>query len=342
MIAITEQLAETVGVSGACRALGVVRSSLYRSRPSVKAEPKSERRVSPRALQPAEKAAVREILNSDRFQDQAPREVYATLMDEGKYLCSWRTMYRILDEHQEVRERRNQLQHPHYVKPELLTTQPNQLWSWDITKLLGPTKWTYYYLYNILDVFSRYSVGWLIAERESASLAEDLIATTCARQGIQPNQLTIHADRGSSMTSKSVALLMADLGVTKTHSRPHVSNDNPFSESQFKTLKYRPDYPQRFGCQLDARMWAGEFFRWYNYEHHHTALGLLTPADVHFGRSQSILDQRQQVLLAAYQRNPERFVNGLSILSPLPTAVWINPPKILALPEPPSSSQSPP
>lgn len=342
MIAITEQLAETVGVSVACRALGVVRSSLYRSRLSVVVEPKSERRVSPRALQPAEKAEVREVLNSGRFQDQAPREVYATLMDEGIYLCSWRTMYRILDEHQEVRERRNQLQHPNYAKPQLLATQPNQLWSWDITKLLGPTKWTYYYLYNILDVFSRYSVGWLIAERESASLAEDLIAATCVRQGIQPNQLTIHADRGSSMTSKSVALLMADLGVTKTHSRPHVSNDNPFSESQFKTLKYRPNYPQRFGCQLDARAWAAEFFRWYNYEHHHTALGLLTPADVHFGRTQAILDQRQQVLLAAYQRYPERFVKGLSILSPLPAAVWINPPKILALPESPPSSQSSP
>jgi putative transposase len=202
----------------------------------------------------------------------------------------------------------------------------NQLWSWDITKLLGPTKWSYYYLYNILDVFSRYSVGWLIAERESASLAEELIAATCVRQGIQPGQLTIHADRGSSMSSKPVALLMADLGVTKTHSRPHVSNDNPFSEAQFKTLKYRPDYPARFGCQLDARTWAGEFFRWYNYEHHHSAIGLLTPADVHFGRAQTILDQRQQVLRVAYLKNPERFVKGPSTPAPLPPAVWINPP----------------
>jgi putative transposase len=341
LIASTEQLAETIGVSAACQALDVVRSSLYRARPSIAADPPPERLASPRALPPTEKEAVRKILNSDRFQDQAPREVYATLMDEGKYLCSWRTMYRILDENQEVQERRNQLQHPHYTKPELLATQPNQLWSWDITKLLGPAKWTYYYLYNILDVFSRYSVGWLIAERESASLAQELIAATCVRQGIQPQQLTIHADHGSSMTSKPVALLMADLGVTKTHSRPHVSNDNPFSEAQFKTLKYRPDYPERFGCQADARSWAGEFFRWYNYEHHHSAIGLLTPADVHFGRAQAVLDQRQQVLQVAYLTNPERFVKGLSVPAQLPTAVWINPPKNLALSEPPPSSPSP-
>jgi len=331
LITSTEQLAETVGVSAACQALDVPRSGLYRKRRVTEPHSTLEAAVSPRALQPTEKAEVRQVLNSDRFQDQTPREVYATLMDEGKYLCSWRTMYRILDENQEVRERRNQLRHPNYAKPELLATQPNQLWSWDITKLLGPAKWTYYYLYNILDVFSRYSVGWLIAERESASLAEELIAATCVRQNIQPQQLTIHADRGSSMTSKPVALLMADLGVTKTHSRPHVSNDNPFSESQFKTLKYRPDYPDRFGCQQDARTWAAEFFRWYNYEHHHTALGLLTPSDVHFGRAQTILDQRQQVLQTAYQKNPERFVKGVSTSTQLPSAVWINRP-ITAIP----------
>ena len=243
MIASTEQLAETVGVSAACQALEMPRSSLYRARQGQAPDQTQESMVSPRALSPDEKVEIRQVLNSERFADQPPREVYATLLDEGTYLCSWRTMYRILDENQEVQERRNQLRHPHYTKPELLATQPNQLWSWDITKLLGPTKWTYYYLYNILDVFSRYSVGWMIAERESAALAEELIAATCVRQGINPGQLTIHADRGSSMTSKPVALLMADLGVTKTHSRPHVSNDNPFSESQFKTLKYRPDYP---------------------------------------------------------------------------------------------------
>jgi len=283
--------------------------------------------ISPRTLSLDERAVVRQVLDSERFRDQAPREVYATLIDEGQYFCSVRTMYRILDEDEQVCERRNQLRHPNYVKPELLATQPNQLWSWDITKLLGPAKWTYYYLYVILDVFSRYVVGWLIAERESASLAEELIAATCQRQNIQLDQLTIHADRGSSMTSKPVALLMADLGVTKTHSRPHVSNDNPFSEAQFKTLKYRPDYPSRFGCLLDARSWAQEFFQWYNYEHHHSALKLLTPADVHFGRAQAVLAKRQQVLVAAFQKNPERFVKGLPTLQQLPQAVWINPPK---------------
>ena len=331
MIASTEQLAERVGVSAACQALDMPRSSLYRTRNVTEPRPGCEGTVSPRALPSSERAEVRQVLNSERFADQPPREVYATLLDEGTYLCSWRTMYRILEENQEVRERRNQLRHPNYTKPELLATQPNQLWSWDITKLLGPTKWTYYYLYNILDVFSRYSVGWMIAECESATLAEELIAATCVRQNIEPGQLTIHADRGSSMTSKPVALLMADLGVTKTHSRPHVSNDNPFSESQFKTLKYRPDYPERFGCQQDARTWTTEFFRWYNYEHHHSALGLLTPADVHFGRAQTILNQRQQVLHTAYLKNPERFVKGPSAPALLPTAVWINPPTTFSL-----------
>jgi putative transposase len=320
----TEDVSKRIGLQAACAALGVPRSSLYRSRQPCR-EPRTAQ-ISPRALSAAEKAAVRQELNSERFVDCAPREVYATLLDEGRYVCSWRSMYRILAENDEVRERRNQLRHPNYSKPELLATAPNQLWSWDITKLLGPTKWTYYYLYVILDVFSRYVVGWMIAERESAALAEELIAQTCARQGIQRGQLTLHADRGGSMTSKPLALLLADLGVTKTHSRPHVSNDNPYSEAQFKTLKYRPDYPTRFGCQTDARAWAQSFFAWYNYEHHHTGLGLLTPADVHYHRAATVLTQRQAVLLAAYQKTPERFVKGLPVPSPLPTAVWINPP----------------
>jgi putative transposase len=321
-----EQLGQRIGVEAACVALSVPRSSLYRAR-----RPRSARshpKISPRAFSEAEKIKVREELNSERFQDCAPREAYATLLDEGQYLCSWRSMYRILAENEEVRERRNQLRHPNYSKPELLATGPNQLWSWDITKLLGPTKWTYYYLYVILDVFSRYVVGWMIAECESAILAEELIAETCARQGIQPDQLTIHADRGSSMTSKSVAFLLADLGVTKTHSRPHVSNDNPYSEAQFKTLKYRPDYPSRFGCQADARAWANTFFTWYNQEHHHSGLALLTPADVHYQRAQALLQKRQMVLQAAYQKTPQRFVKGLPVPPPLPQAVWINPPTV--------------
>ena len=228
-----------------------------------------------RALSAAEREAVHQTLNSERFADQAPREVYATLLDEGTYLCSPRTMYRVLSEHAEVRERRDQLRHPAYAKPELLATGPNQVWSWDITQLLGPMKWVYYYLYVMLDIFSRYVVGWLIAERESSSLAELLIAEACAKQHIAPDQLTIHADNGGPMIAKPVTLLMADLGVQPSHSRPHVSNDNPFSEAQFKTLKYQPDYPERFGSPLDARTWAPTFFPWYNDEHHHRGIGFL-------------------------------------------------------------------
>ena len=317
-----EGLSKQVGKHQACAVLGVPRGRLY-----LREKRQSPRGPSPRSLSSNEKETVRQELNSERFQDCAPREVYATLLDEGRYLCSWRSMYRILDEHQEVRERRNQLRHPSYSKPELLATAPNQLWSWDITKLLGPSKWTYYYLYVILDVFSRYVVGWMIAERESAALAEELIAQTCLRQGVQRGQLTIHADRGSAMTSKPVALLLADLGVTKTHSRPHVSNDNPYSEAHFKTMKYRPDYPSRFGSQQDARAWANAFFDWYNHEHHHTGLALLTPADVHFHRAQNVLQKRQAVLDAAYARTPERFVRGTPAPMQVPQAVWINPPK---------------
>lgn len=320
-----EALSQKIGKRAACAALGLPRSSLYRAQKPRRTQT-SPPKASPRALSQPEKDAVRQELNSERFQNFAPREVYATLMDEGRYLCSYRSMYRILSENNEVRERRNQLRHPNYTKPELLATAPNQLWSWDITKLLGPSKWTYFYLYVILDVFSRYVVGWMIAERESASLAEELISQTCTRQGIQRGQLTIHADRGSSMTSKPVALLLADLGVTKTHSRPHVSNDNPYSEAQFKTLKYRPDYPTRFGCQQDARAWAHPFFGWYNHEHHHTGLALLTPADVHFNRAQNVLQKRQAVLQAAYEKTPERFVKGPPVPAQLPIAVWINPP----------------
>ncbi len=235
-------------------------------------------------------------------------------------------MYRILRANDEVRERRNQLQHPAYVKPELLATGPNQLWSWDITKLRGPVTWTYYYLYVILDVYSRYVVGWLIAERESEELAHELIQETCLKQGISPGQLTIHADHGSAMIAKSVAQLLMDLGVVKSHSRPHVSDDNPYSEAQFKTMKYRPDYPERFGCLADARAWVQAFFTWYNHEHHHTGIGLLTPTIVHYGQTPQVLAQRQDTLARAYAAHPERFVKGPPVPAPLPPAVWINPP----------------
>ena len=320
-----EKLSERTSISAACESLGVPRSSFYRAQ-QPKSEPKP-RPTSERALTPEEKELVRRTLNSERFQDSAPRQVYATLLDDGEYLCSWSTMYRILNEHQEVRERRDQLRHPNYAEPELLATGPNQLWSWDITKLKGPTKWTYYYLYTILDVFSRYVPGWLIADCESATLAKQLIAESCAKQGIGLDQLTLHADRGSAMISKMVAQLLADLGVTKTHSRPYVSNDNPYSESQFKTMKYRPGFPERFGSIQDARAWARTFFHWYHHEHHHSGLGLLTPATVHYGQAQAVLEQRQKVLQAAYAAHPERFVRGEPKPPSLPTEVWINEPQ---------------
>jgi putative transposase len=258
----------------------------------------------------------------------APHEVYATLLDEERYLCSIRTMYRILEENTEVKERRNQLRHPDYKKPELLATGPNQVWSWDITKLLGPVKWSYYHLYVILDIFSRYVVGWMVAPCESATLAKQLIGETCSKQNIQKEQLTIHADRGSSMKSKPVAFLMADLGITKTHSRPHTSDDNPFSEAQFKTLKYRPDFPDRFGCIEDARQFCRAFFPWYNNEHKHTGINLLSPTDVHHGEAESIIASRQNVLNTAYALHPERFVRKMPEHKPMQQAVWINPPKL--------------
>jgi putative transposase len=323
MQTVTE-LGRRLGVAATCAALGVVRASYYRSR---KPRPEPRRRPSPaRALPPAERQAVLEVLHQPRFVDLAPAEIYATLLDDGRYLCSERTFYRVLAAHAEIRERRDQLRHPHYAAPELLATRPNQLWSWDITKLLGPTTWTYFYLYVLLDVFSRYVVGWLLALCESARLAEQLIAESCERQGIVPGQLTVHADRGPAMTSKPVALLLADLGVTKSHSRPHVSNDNPFSESQFKTLKYRPDFPERFGSLEYGRSFCRDFFGWYNTEHHHVGLGLFTPHDVHYGLAEAKHAQRARVLAEAFARHPERFPRGLPQPRAVPSAVWINPP----------------
>jgi putative transposase len=322
-----EQLATSVGTASACRALEVPRSSIYRHRrPRPPLQLVRRRPTPPRALPPAERQAVIEVLHADRFVDKAPAEIYATLLDEQRYLCSERTMYRVLAAHGEVRERRNQLRHPVYRKPELLATGPNQVWSWDITKLLGPTKWTHFHLYVLLDIFSRYVVGWMVARWESATLASRLIDDTCRKQGIERGQLTLHADRGTSMTSKAVALLLADLGVTKTHSRPHVSNDNPFSEAQFKTLKYRPDFPDRFGCIQDARGFCGPFFTWYNVEHRHSGIGLLTPAVVHFGRAAEVTEVRRGVLDTAYAAHPERFVRRPPAPPAAPTAVWINPP----------------
>jgi putative transposase len=321
-----EQLAPQVGIAAACEALGVSRASFYRQQQPRSIEPKPRPRPT-RSLSQAEQQKVLEVLHSERFVDQSPAEVYATLLDEGIYLCSLRTLYRILAEHEEVRERRNQRRHPVYQKPQLLATGPNQLWSWDITKLPGPGKYTYFHLYVILDVFSRYVVGWMVAHRESEILAERLIRLTCQKQQIQPQQLTLHADRGSSMRSKTVALLLSDLGITKSHSRPHVSNDNPFSEAQFKTLKYQPQFPKQFGSIEDARTFCHPFFDWYNHDHHHSGIGWLTPAMLHYGQAEHVVQQRQQVLLAAYLAHPERFVQGQPSPPSVPTEVWINPPQ---------------
>jgi len=322
-----EKFSTKIGTVPACRAFGVPRSSVYRRRVARRGRPIPKPRArQPRALTPEERQAVLDVLHSDRFADLAPAQIWAHLLEENAYLCSVRTMYRILEAHVELRERRNQLRHPKYEKPELLATGPNQVWSWDITKLKGPAKWTYFYLYVILDIFSRYVVGWMVADHEASSLAKRLIEESCRAQEIEPGQLTIHADRGSSMKSKPVALLLADLGATKSHSRPYVSNDNPFSEAQFKTLKYRPEFPDRFGCIQDCKGFTRDFFAWYNNEHYHSGLNLLTPAMVHYGQAQEIICHRQQVLDQAYARHPERFVNQRPAVLAPPQEVWINPP----------------
>jgi putative transposase len=324
-MAIVADQQATLGVAPICKALAVPRATYYRWRKPTERVPVA-RRV-PRALPLAERQQVLAVLNDDRFADLPPAEVYATLLDEGQFVCSIRTMYRVLRAHAQVQERRRQLRRPHYQAPELLATGPNQLWSWDITKLKGPAKWTYFYLYVILDVFSRYVVGWLAAAQESATLAQRLIEETCARQGIVQGALTIHADRGPSMSSKPVALLLADLGVTKTHGRPHVSNDNPYSESQFKTLKYSPEFPDRFGSLQDTRSFLLDFFQWYNTMHHHSGLGLLTPFDVHYGLAEQRVIEREAVLRKAFEATPERFVRGVPTPPALPREVWINKPR---------------
>ena len=319
------ELAAKIGLKSACEVLNVPRSQVYRQR-----QAKVEAQAHPlpaHALSNAEREQVRAILNSERFMDCTPRQVYATLLDEGTYVCHWRTMYRILAAHAEVRERRHLRRHPLYKKPELLATAPNQVWSWDITYLRGEATWIHYPLYTVLDIFSRYVVGWMIAEVESSELAKQLIAATARKQGIQPDQLTLHADNGSPMKGKALSQLLVDLGITKSHSRPHTSDDNPFSEAQFKTMKYRPDYPDRFASIVAARHWVRPFFEWYNNDHYHSGLNLLTPASVHYGDAFVLQQQRQTVMARAYQIHPERFMHGLPNVKGAPTAVYINPPK---------------
>ena len=319
------ELSEQVGIQPACRALAVSRATFYRRlKPSTGR--KQPRPTPARALSSAERDAVRETLCSPRFVDRAPAEVVATLLDKGTYLCSERTMYRILAAAAPVKERRNQLRHPRYVKPELVATAPNQVWSWDITRLKGPRTWIWYYLYVLLDIFSRYVVGWMVAGRESTALAKQLIEESCSKQGVAPGELILHSDRGSPMTSQGTAQLLARLGVIRSLSRPRVSDDNPFSEAHFKTLKYHPGFPDRFGSMEHSLSFSRTFFPWYNTEHRHSGISMLTPEDVHYGRAISVLDQRREVLAAAYQAHQERFVRGLPIPKQLPQAVWINPP----------------
>jgi putative transposase len=327
-MSLIEQHRQEINTLSLCEALEIPRASFYRQQ----AQNDSTAPVVPRtrpvhALSESEQQTVLATLHEPRFVDLAPPQIYAQLLEEGLYLCSIRTMYRLLKANNEVRERRAVASRVVYTKPELLATQSNEIWSWDITKLKGPAKWTYYYLYVILDIYSRYVVGWMIAEKESSALAKRLIAESCYKQNIAEDQLTLHADRGSSMKSKVVAQLLSDMGVTKTHSRPHVSNDNPFSESQFKTMKYRPGFPKNFGCIEDARSFSVDFFQWYNQDHRHSGVALYAPADVHYGRVEQIRQRRQSALDAAYERYPKRFVNKPPEAATPPKAVWINPPK---------------
>jgi putative transposase len=316
------QLQPLLTTKTACDLLGKSRATHYRRCRPIVSQPRPARSAPANKLTDAERGQVLAVLRHDDFVDKAPAQVWATLLDEGQYLCSEATMYRILRQHGEVRERRAQATHPAKVKPELVATAPGQVWSWDITKLQGPGRGEYFHLYVMLDIFSRYAVGWTVAAAESAELAKAFIADITATHGAPQ---AIHADRGTSMTSKPVAQLLIDLDVARSHSRPHVSNDNPYSEAQFKTLKYCPAFPGRFGSLADARAFCHTFFNHYNHVHRHKALGLHTPASVHYGTAAGIRANRQVVLDAAHTRNPERF--GKPPTPPqLPTAAWINPP----------------
>ena len=322
-----QELTPLVGTRPACRALGAAPATIYRRRRPVEPRPRRPRRVPARALSEAEREVVLGELHSERFVDCSPSQVWATLLDEGRYLASERTFYRLLAaRHGGVRERRDQLTHPPYAAPELLAQRPNEVWSWDISKLKGPAKWTSFYLYVILDVFSRYAVGWTVSHRESAELAKALIGQAAEQQQIQRDQLTVHADRGPVMRSKPVAFLLADLGVLKTHSRPYTSSDNPYSEAQFKTMKYRPEFPARFQNIEQARAFCRTFFHWYNHEHRHSGIGLMTPTAMHHGQAKALHAERQRVLDAAYAARPERFVRHPPRPPALPTAAWINKP----------------
>lgn len=349
MAEAVKDLAAVVGERRACQQVGYSRASFrrhhvlepsdpmrplsrqqrrYRARVAERtaARPRRARRRSSLALTGPERHGVLNAIHDPRFIDRSVPYIHATLLDEGTYHCSISTMYRLLHDVGEVGERRDQATRPPHVKPELCATAPRQVFAWDITKLHGPQKWTYYYLYVILDIYSRYVVGWMVADRESSQLARLLLAETINKERLDPTKLTVHADRGSSMTSKPVAFLLADLGVTKTHSRPHVSDDNPHVESFFKTLKYQPEFPATFANLAEARAFCRIFFDWYNTQHRHSSLALLTPADVHHGHAPARLEQRQSTMDAAYAAHPERFVHGKPKVRQLPVASYINRP----------------
>lgn len=342
--AACDELAELIGRAAACRSTGVPRSTYYRHNRRSPAPPRPApkphtERVQPRALSAAERARVHELLNT-AYLDDAPATAWAKLLDGGEYYCSISTMYRILREHGEVRERRRQATHPPRKKPELMATGPNQVWSWDVTKLAGPARGVWFCLYVLIDIFSRYTPGWMIARTEDAELAQRFLSESITKHGIEPDTLTVHADRGAAMKSKSVAELLSDLHVTRSHSRPKTSNDNPYSEAQFKTLKYRPIFPQRFDSIEHAREFCGEFFTWYNQDHRHSGIGLHTPASVHHGTAEAIREQRQHTLDAAWAAHPERFGRRRPQPPRLPDRAWINKPDNTA-PDQPAATTGP-
>jgi transposase InsO family protein len=322
---------QDIAIDALCDAVAIPRATYYRNQQG------EEKNISTIAITPknslrdGEKQAILNLLHSERFVDKTPYQVFNTLLDEGKYHCSPRTMYRLLESQAESGERRVQRNHRDAIKPELIAVRPNEVWSWDITKLLSPKKWVYFYLYVILDIYSRYVVGWLIADCESKELARQLIEESALKNGIQRDQLTLHSDNGPSMVSHTVAQLLDDLGITKTHNRPYTSNDNPFSESQFKTLKYCAEFPGQFSDLNSSELFCKQFFSWYNNDHYHSGIAWLTPKSVHYGHGADVLEKRHQAMLKAYFENPARFNNKIPMLKQLPAAVYINPPQAVEI-----------
>lgn len=328
-------LAKRTGLKRACETLGLARATVYRRRRP--APPRAARRPrrSRRALDLAERQVVVDLLHSKRFIDKQPEAIVAILLGEGRWVCSARTMYRILAQEGEVRERRHQRRHPKYKRPELMATAPNQTWSWDVTWLRGPVPGVYFYLYVVLDIFSRCVVGWTLARSEDTEIAKVLMTATYTKQNIEPDQVTIHADRGAVQTAGDLIKLYRELGLQPSHSRPHVSDDNPYSEAQFKTLKYSPEYPDRFAAFDEAHGFCVRFFDWYNHQHRHSGIAFLTPADVHYGRVDAVLAVHAAALTLAYAAHPERFVRGLPTPRRPPAVVYINQP----LPPAPDTAQ---